>query len=63
MNDPFDSFAADDFVVPAGQTWNITEVDVAGEYSVGGGPAASFNVFFYADCATLPGTLVATRAG
>ena len=60
--DPFDSFAADDFVVPAGQTWNITEVDVAGEYSVGGGPAASFNVVFYADSATLPGAVVATRA-
>src|ERR1043166_7436174 len=59
--DAFDSFAADDFVVPAGQTWNITEVDVAGEYSVGGGPAASFHVFFYSDSATLPGTLVATR--
>src|SRR5439155_2376121 len=57
--DPFDSSAADDFVVPAGQTWNITEVDVAGEYTVGGGPAASFNVFFYSDTATLPGALVA----
>jgi len=61
VNDPFDSFAADDFVVPAGQTWNITEVDVSGEYSLGGGPAASFHVFFYQDSATLPGTLVATR--
>ena len=59
-NDPFDSFAADDFVVPGGETWSITGVDVAGEYSTGG-PAASFNVFFYADSATLPGTLVATR--
>src|SRR5438094_4807671 len=59
--DPFDSFAADDFVVPGGQTWNITEVDVSGEYSVGGGPAASFHVFFYSDTATLPGALVATR--
>src|SRR5438093_5987184 len=59
--DPFDSFAADDIVVPAGQTWTITEVDVAGEYSSGGGPAASFHVFFYSDTATLPGALVATR--
>src|ERR1041384_5778825 len=56
--DTFDSFAADDFVVPAGQTWNITEVDVAGEYSLSGGPAASFHVFFYSDSATLPGALV-----
>src|SRR5205823_5657085 len=59
--DPFDAQAADDFVVPGGQTWNITEVDVSGEYSVGGGPAASFHVFFYSDTATLPGALVATR--
>ena len=60
-NDPFDTFAADDFVVPGGETWSITGVDVAGEYGNGPGPAASFNVFFYADSATLPGTLVATR--
>jgi len=58
---PFDSFAADDFVVPAGQTWEITEVDVAGEYGNGPGPAASFHVFFYKDSGILPGTLVATR--
>ena len=32
-NDAFDSFAADDFVVPAGQTWNVTQVVVSGEYS------------------------------
>ena len=61
VNDPFDTFAADDFVVPAGQTWTISEVDVAGEYGNGPGPAASFNVFFYTDSATLPGTLIATR--
>src|SRR5258705_10843659 len=42
--DAFDSFAADDFVVPGGETWNITGVDVAGEYTPGGGPAASFHV-------------------
>src|SRR5262245_11241445 len=59
--DQFDTFTADDFVVPAGQSWTITEVDVSGEYSTGGGPAASFHVFFYQDNLTLPGTLVATR--
>ena len=30
--DFFDSQAADDFIVPAGQTWQVTEVDVLGEY-------------------------------
>ena len=60
-NDPFDSFAADDFVVPVGQSWSVEGVDVAGEYS-SGGPAASFHVFFYANAAgDLPGTVVATR--
>ena len=59
--DTFDSFAADDFVVPAGQSWDISGVDVAGEYN-GAGPAASFNVFFYANAAgNVPGTLVASR--
>ena len=55
----FDSQGADDFVVPAGQTWSIEGVDVDGEYD--GGPAASFHVFFYANAGTLPGTLVCSR--
>jgi hypothetical protein len=45
----FDNQAADDFVVPAGQTWQITGVDVLGEYGNGPGPADSFHVFFYAN--------------
>ena len=57
-NDPFDSFNADDFVVPAGQTWNITEVDAQGAYFNGAGPADSFHVFIYQDAGGLPGTLV-----
>ncbi len=59
--DFFDSQAADDFIVPAGQTWHITEVDVLGEYD-STGPAASFHVFFYENGAgDLPGMLVASR--
>jgi hypothetical protein len=59
--DFFDSQAADDFIVPAGQTWNLTEVDVLGEYD-STGPAASFHVFFYENGAgDLPGELVASR--
>ena len=52
--DNFDSFAADDFVVPAGQIWKI-------ESSEPPVPPASFHVFFYTDNATLPGTLMASR--
>jgi hypothetical protein len=47
--------------VPAGQTWQVTEVDVLGEYD-STGPAASFHVFFYDNGAgDLPGTFVASR--
>ena len=46
------SQGADDFTVPSGKTWTITEVDVTGFYSTssggaGGGPATSENVIFY----------------
>jgi hypothetical protein len=59
--DFFDSQAADDFIVPIGQTWEVTEVDVLGEYD-STGPAASFHVFFYENGAgDLPGTPVAGR--
>jgi hypothetical protein len=59
--DFFDSQAADDFIVPTGQTWQVTEVDVLGEYD-SNGPAASFHVFFYENGAgDLPGILVASR--
>ena len=56
--DIYDDFAADDFIVPGGQTWNISEVDVLGRYANGAGPANSFNVFIYQDSGGLPGTLV-----
>ena len=59
--DNYDSFAADDFVIPVHQVWIITEVDVIGESSEPPVPPDSFHVFFYADSGTLPGTLVASR--
>jgi len=58
-NNAFDSFAADDFTVPAGG-WLIDEVFVQGVYFNGAGPAASVNVFFYADNGTVPGTAIAS---
>src|SRR6266496_4194241 len=50
-------YMADDFVVPGGQTWTITEVDArAAQFGAGG---ATFNVAFYANGAgNLPGTQV-----
>src|SRR6266487_3777676 len=54
----FSSDLADDFVVPGGQTWNVQSIDADGVYFNGPGPAASFNVFFYANSGSLPGTQV-----
>ncbi len=54
----FNTDAADDFVVPTGQTWNVQSVDADGSYLIPDGPAASFNVIFYADNAGLPGAQV-----
>ena len=41
---PFETAAADDFVVPAGETWYVTQVVVVGEYNVVGFPASNFDV-------------------
>lgn len=46
-NSLYDSAAADDFVVPSGQTWHVAEVDVTGVYYNGSGPASSEVVTFY----------------
>lgn len=62
-NDGFDNQGADDFVVPGGETWSVTQVDVAGAYFNGFGPADSFNVYFYADAGGLPGALVTSQLG
>lgn len=45
----YSSAAADDFVIPAGHKWKITDVDVTGEYYNGSGPASSEIVSFYTD--------------
>jgi len=45
--DAYDSQAADDFIVPKGAKWSVREIDAAGVYFNGKGPAASVNVFFY----------------
>ena len=54
----YTDFAADDFIVPSGQTWNVTEVDAQGVYFNGPGPADNFNVFFYQNNSGVPGTQV-----
>ena len=57
----FDTQAADDFVIASGYGASyINGVRVMGEYSAGGGPASSFNIYFYQNGAgNLPGALIA----
>ena len=45
--DNFDDFLGDDFVVPAGQAWNVNQIAANGVYFNGAGPATSFNVLVY----------------
>jgi hypothetical protein len=59
-NDIYDSFCADDFVVTA-PGWAIDLVENLGVYFNGTGPAASANVFFYANSGGLPGAIVEQR--
>jgi hypothetical protein len=57
----FDADLADDFVVPAGQTWNVESIDADGVYFNGSAPAVfvySFNVFIYTDNGGLPGSQI-----
>jgi hypothetical protein len=44
--DAYDTQSADDFTVPAGVKWKLTEVDVTGAYSVAG-PVSSMHVTIY----------------
>src|SRR5262245_45360102 len=50
--DAYDDQIADDFIVPEGETWQISQVDVIG---TGGYDAPTVNVFLYASAETLPG--------
>src|SRR5437763_4303527 len=55
----FNADLADDFVVPADQTWRILSIDADGSYVNGIGPATDWNVFIYVDNGgSLPGVQV-----
>ena len=56
-NDLADNQGADDFVVPSGQTWNVDQVNVAGVYYNGFGPAPLVSVYFYPNSGVLPATM------
>lgn len=55
-NAPMTSFAADDFIVPAGENWNIQYVNMAGVYMLSTGTSIPLmNVAFYEDSNGMPG--------
>jgi hypothetical protein len=61
INDNSDSQIADDFTVPAGQSWQISQVDVIGVNS--GVPPSAVNVFLYSNAGTLPGAELFNETG
>jgi hypothetical protein len=52
-NDSLDTQIADDFTVPPGQSWQISQLDVKG--ILDGAPPPTMNVFLYANSGTVPG--------
>lgn len=60
--DAYDAQGADDFVVPAGEVWGVTQVYIPGSYT-GTGSATSVDVFFYANQSNAPGGEVYHAAG
>jgi hypothetical protein len=58
-NDAFDAMTADDFVVPAGETWQIDSALLRGN-STGDGAASSVDVSVFADAGGAPGAEVFT---
>ncbi|MFH1120532.1 MAG: carboxypeptidase regulatory-like domain-containing protein [Bacteroidota bacterium] len=55
------SFSADDFVVPAGESWGVRYVDVAGAYFAwNGNPIESLNITFYENNNGVPGAAMHT---
>ena len=56
--DAFDNEGADDFVVPPGTFWQITQAFIPGTYNGGAGPAPAVNLTFFADSGGVPGSPV-----
>jgi len=57
--DSFDNQGADDFTVPSGHKWVVSEVDAPGAYFNGSGPQDGVNVFFYKNKSGVPGKIAA----
>lgn len=58
------TYAADDFIVPAGETWEVSYVDLAGAYfGWTGTTIQALNLVFYEDNGGLPGAEIHTLNG
>lgn len=58
------TYAADDFIVPAGESWNIAYVDIAGAYFEWNGNAIdALDLTFYSDDNGIPGAALHTLSG
>lgn len=51
----YNAQGADDFIIPAGQTWIVREVDATGQYFNGYGPTNGESVYFYHEGHGKPG--------
>lgn len=60
--DIYDCEAADDFKIPAGQTWKIGKIHLGGTHFSSAGPADSFSVTFYSSKKGKVGSAVKTCA-
>ncbi len=58
--DAYDAFAADDFTVPSGQTWNINYIMTVNSMSdtTDAAPISLVNVYFYADTGGMPADVI-----
>jgi hypothetical protein len=60
--DGYTSYAADDFIVPAGETWHVTKVEFEVAYWVPRGIVGPVNVYFFLDDGNAePGVLIASE--
>jgi hypothetical protein len=57
-----DEQIADDFTVPAGESWEISQVDVLGS-APSGNPPSTVNVFIYSNAGGLPGAQSFSQTG
>ena len=56
----YNSYCADDFIVPSGGNWNIGSLYIGGVFYNGGYTVPGVNVYFYQDAPGMPGSEIAS---